>query len=82
MGQIYSIMGHLCRKDYIAAVKLDVTKMMYTCKDCDASISIPDDVAEGEIIGCGDCGLDYIVKNDNGCITIQELAIEGEDWGE
>jgi len=58
------------------------SKMMYTCKDCDAVISVPDDIEEGEIIGCSDCGLDYIIKNENGSITIQELAIEGEDWGE
>lgn len=56
--------------------------MMYICKDCEAEISIPDDLEEGEIIGCSDCGLDYVMKNENGNIIIQELAIEGEDWGE
>lgn len=82
MEQTYPILGHICHKDYIEAVNYDIIKMMYICKDCDAVISIPDDVEEGEIIGCSDCGLDYIIKNENGCFTIQELAIEGEDWGE
>ena len=56
--------------------------MMFNCKDCDADIDIPEDVEEGEIIGCADCGLDFIINNENGSFTIQELAIEGEDWGE
>jgi len=56
--------------------------MIFNCKDCDAVINIPDDAEEGEIIGCSDCGLDYIMKEENGSIMIQELAIEGEDWGE
>lgn len=56
--------------------------MMYKCKDCDAGIDIPKDAEDGEIVSCEDCGLDFIVKNGNGSMTIQELAIEGEDWGE
>ena len=56
--------------------------MMHNCNDCDAEIGIPDDAENGEIVGCSDCGLDYIISNENGSISIQELAIEGEDWGE
>ena len=59
-----------------------LSKMMYICKDCGSEIEIPEDAEEGEIIGCGDCGLDFIVKKENGRIVIQELTIEGEDWGE
>ena len=83
MGYSNSIMGQLCHNYYImlSDYKL-VQKMMFKCKDCDADINIPEDVEEGEIIGCADCGLDFIIKNENGSFTIQELAIEGEDWGE
>ena len=83
MAHLYVFLGHLCHNYYIEAAKLNMpSKMMYKCKDCDAVISVPDDIEEGEIIGCSDCGLDYIMKNEKGSITIQELAIEGEDWGE
>ena len=57
--------------------------MMYDCKDCGASIEVPTDVQSGEILGCADCGLDYVIELDaSGIILIKELAIEGEDWGE
>ena len=57
--------------------------MMYECKDCGASIEVPTDVQSGEILGCADCGLDYVIELDaSGIILIKELAIEGEDWGE
>jgi Zn finger protein HypA/HybF involved in hydrogenase expression len=57
--------------------------MSINCVDCGASVSIPDDVISGEIIGCPDCGLDYVVVDDgSGSLSIQELMIEGEDWGE
>ena len=58
-------------------------KMTYECKDCGASLELPEDAQNGEIIECEDCGLDYIVKLDGaGSILLMELAIEGEDWGE
>lgn len=57
--------------------------MSINCVDCGASINIPDDAISGEIIGCPDCGLDYVVVDDgSGSLSIQELMIEGEDWGE
>jgi hypothetical protein len=56
---------------------------MFECKDCGANIEVPLDFQNDEIIGCVDCGLDYIIKLDaSGLILIQELTIEGEDWGE
>lgn len=46
-------------------------------------MEIPSDVIVGEIIGCSDCGLDYVVvKDSSGILSLQELVIEGEDWGE
>ena len=57
--------------------------MSITCVYLGASVSIPDDVISGEIIGCPECGLDYVVVDDgSGSLSIQELMIEGEDWGE
>jgi len=53
------------------------------CVDCGAGIEIPEDVIQGEIISCPDCGLDFvIVKDESGLLSLQELMIEGEDWGE
>lgn len=57
--------------------------MLETCIDCGATIDFPEDALTGEIIGCADCGLDYVVvKDESGETRLQELAIEGEDWGE
>jgi hypothetical protein len=56
---------------------------MFECKDCGTNIGLPPDVQSNEIIECADCGLDYIIElNTSGIITIKELVIEGEDWGE
>ena len=56
---------------------------MFECKDCGANIEVPFDFQSDEIIGCEDCGLDYILEQDtSGLILIKELTIEGEDWGE
>lgn len=57
--------------------------MSLTCMDCEALIEIPEDSLSGEIISCPDCGLDFaIVEDETGLLSIQELVIEGEDWGE
>lgn len=57
--------------------------MRTTCIDCGAIIKIPDDAVPAEIISCADCGLDYVVVSDeSGLLGLQELMIEGEDWGE
>ena len=53
------------------------------CPDCEAALKVSEDVVLGEILSCGDCGLELEVKwIDGGSIGTQELAIEGEDWGE
>ncbi len=55
------------------------------CPDCDSELSVPSDVEKGEILSCPGCGLELEVKeinNGGGCVELQELAIEGEDWGE
>ena len=38
---------------------------------------------KGEIVSCPGCGLELEVKQvKGGCVDLQELTIEGEDWGE
>lgn len=56
---------------------------MAKCPECDAELGIPDDVLLGEILSCSDCGLELEVKQIEGDhVELQELVIEGEDWGE
>jgi transcription elongation factor Elf1 len=56
------------------------------CPDCNFEILVPCDVEKGEILSCPCCGLELEVKKINyeggGCVNLQELSIEGEDWGE
>ena len=53
------------------------------CPDCDAELEIPEDVIQGEILSCPSCGLELEVKQIKGeSVELQELGIEGEDWGE
>jgi alpha-aminoadipate/glutamate carrier protein LysW len=62
-------------------IKANVTK----CPDCDSEINVPSDIEKGEILSCPGCGLELEAKKINGggeCLDLQELTIEGEDWGE
>ena len=55
------------------------------CPDCDSELGVPWDTENGEILSCPVCGLELEVKkNDFGGegVDLQELTIEGEDWGE
>ena len=55
------------------------------CPDCNLELCVPSDVEKGEILSCPGCGLELEVKNltvGGGCLDLQEIAIEGEDWGE
>ncbi len=57
--------------------------MLNDCMDCGADLDVPNDSLLGEIIGCPDCGLDYVIeKDESGSKQLTELLIEGEDWGE
>ncbi|MCL2135034.1 MAG: lysine biosynthesis protein LysW [Candidatus Bathyarchaeota archaeon] len=59
------------------------TNLKSKCPDCDADIEIPTDTEIGEIVSCSGCGLELEVKDikdDN--VNLQEITIEGEDWGE
>ena len=55
------------------------------CPDCEAELSVPHDIEKGEVLSCPCCVLELEVKkiaNGGGCVDLQELSIEGEDWGE
>ena len=47
----------------------EVKVMKAKCPDCDADLDVPADTAKGEILS-------------GTCIDLQELTLEGEDWGE
>jgi alpha-aminoadipate carrier protein LysW len=51
------------------------------CVECGAALSVPDNVMQGEILSCGDCGAELEV------VSLDPLALElapteMEDWGE
>jgi alpha-aminoadipate carrier protein LysW len=54
------------------------------CPDCASELNVPTDIVIGEILSCPGCGLELEVKkiDGGGCLSLQELTIEGEDWGE
>jgi alpha-aminoadipate/glutamate carrier protein LysW len=55
------------------------------CPDCDAELDVPSDVETGEVLSCPGCGLELEVKKTKAggdCVDLQELTLEGEDWGE
>ena len=68
-----------------AKLKPQEVKVLNTtkCPDCEADLNLPADTEKGEILSCPDCGLELEVKQiKGGCVDLQELTIEGEDWGE
>jgi alpha-aminoadipate carrier protein LysW len=51
------------------------------CVECGATIDVAEDVMQGEILACGDCGAEFEV------ISVEPLELEPapaemEDWGE
>lgn len=51
------------------------------CPECGADVSLPDDVMEGEIVQCAECGMELEVVS----LDPPELDLapeEEEDWGE
>jgi alpha-aminoadipate carrier protein LysW len=55
--------------------------MTAACPECEAQVTLGDDVVEGEIIVCPDCAAELEVVS----VNPPELALApevGEDWGE
>ena len=51
------------------------------CPECFAEISLKDDVMQGEIVVCPDCGAELEVTSLNPP-TLELAPMEEEDWGE
>jgi alpha-aminoadipate carrier protein LysW len=51
------------------------------CVECGAVIEVPEDVMQGEIIACGDCGTELEVVEVEP-LTLDLAPVEMEDWGE
>lgn len=51
------------------------------CPECAAGVPLPDDVVDGEIVQCGECGVELEVVRDGG-VTLRLAPEEEEDWGE
>ena len=43
---------------------------MATCPECEGAINLKDDVQQGEIVVCGDCGVDLEVISITPTITL------------
>jgi len=57
---------------------------MTNCSECDATLTIPSDAINGEIVSCKDCGASYEVRKEgkSGLITLKPAEKAQEDWGE
>jgi len=51
------------------------------CPECEAEISIDNNVIQGEILVCPDCGVDLEVMSLEP-VTVEIAPMEEEDWGE
>lgn len=51
------------------------------CIECGASLSLPDNVMQGEILPCSDCGAELEVISLSP-LTVDLAPMEMEDWGE
>lgn len=52
-----------------------------TCIICEASVALPEDCCEGELVICGDCGTELEVVSIDP-VTVEEAPQVQEDWGE
>lgn len=51
------------------------------CPECATTITLDDDVMQGEIVQCSDCGAELEVFTEEG-LELRPVADEEEDWGE
>lgn len=51
------------------------------CPECDAPIQLSDDLIEGEILPCADCGAELEVLTTSP-VRLQLAPLVEEDWGE
>jgi len=55
-----------------------------SCSECDATLTVPPDAIQGEIISCKECGASYELTREEGTglFSIRAAESEEEDWGE
>jgi hypothetical protein len=82
------IYGNKKAKAIVYPVDSKITGKKAKCPDCDADLDVPYNIEKNEIGSCPGCGLELeakeieIMKDGGKCVSLQELTIEGEDWGE
>lgn len=54
---------------------------MATCPECEGMLALEDNVQSGEIVVCGDCGVDLEVVS-TAPLSLALAPKEAEDWGE
>ena len=61
-----------------------MTSSSLNCSECDATLTIPADAIQGEIVTCKECGASYELTRDpaSGLFSIRAAESEEEDWGE
>jgi len=59
-----------------------MAKTTVVCQTCGSEIELPEDVMDGEISSCPTCGTRYVVRLNEGKITLEEFRGEVEDYGE
>jgi alpha-aminoadipate carrier protein LysW len=52
-----------------------------TCPECDATLTLSNDLIEGEIVPCADCGAELEVVSTNP-VELRLAPLVEEDWGE
>jgi alpha-aminoadipate carrier protein LysW len=57
--------------------------MNLSCTECGGRVPIPEDVLQGEIVSCPDCGSEFEVKSKDGAeVRLVPAPKVEEDWGE
>ena len=55
--------------------------MQAECAECGGQVTVPADAMQGEILTCGDCGVELEVVALNP-VRLELAPMEMEDWGE
>lgn len=55
---------------------------MTACNECDATITIPNDAVEGEIVTCPECGASFEIAKSSAGFELKPAQTVGEDWGQ
>jgi alpha-aminoadipate carrier protein LysW len=58
-----------------------IVSMHAECVECGGVVVLPADAMQGEILTCGDCGVELEVTSLNP-VTVELAPMEMEDWGE